>query len=169
MIDVAVVMLIFYDRLPWIAAIILGRDLLLMVGYRFVVPRGYEFEVSRLGKTATWGLYASLGFVLVTEQGTWWPVLLLDLACARRRRGGAVPREGATPETVRAWADLAPRLATFREAAGREWAAGAKRLRLKLRLTPSSLCFHQSTTPTKGTLLEILPDLDWLTDDELPT
>jgi hypothetical protein len=28
------------------------------------------------------------------------------------------------------------------------------------------LCFHQSTTPTKGTLLEILPDLDRLTDEE---
>ncbi len=75
MIDVCVVMLIVYDRLPWIAAIILGRDLLLMIGYRFVVPRGYEFEVSRLGKAATWGLYASLGFVLVTEQGTTWPLV----------------------------------------------------------------------------------------------
>jgi phosphatidylglycerophosphate synthase len=45
-----------------------------MGGYRFVVPRGYEFEVSTLGKVATWGLYASLFFVLVTEQGTWWPL-----------------------------------------------------------------------------------------------
>jgi CDP-diacylglycerol--glycerol-3-phosphate 3-phosphatidyltransferase len=74
MIDVCVVMLVWYDRLPWIALLILARDLLLVVGYRFVVPRGYEFEVSRLGKIATWGLYASLGFVLVTEQGTWWPL-----------------------------------------------------------------------------------------------
>jgi len=74
MIDVAVVLLVALDRLPWIALAILLRDVLLVWGYRYVVPRGYEFEVSRLGKIATWGLYASLGFVLVTEQGTWWPL-----------------------------------------------------------------------------------------------
>ena len=74
MIDTAVVMLVAFDRLPWIALLILARDLLLVGGYKLVVPRGYEFEVSRLGKIATWGLYASIGFVLVTEQGTWWPI-----------------------------------------------------------------------------------------------
>jgi CDP-diacylglycerol--glycerol-3-phosphate 3-phosphatidyltransferase len=74
MIDVCVVMLVAYGRLPWAALAILLRDLLLVGGYKFVIPRGYEFEVSRLGKTATWGLYASLGFVLVTAKGTWWPL-----------------------------------------------------------------------------------------------
>jgi CDP-diacylglycerol--glycerol-3-phosphate 3-phosphatidyltransferase len=74
MIDVAVVMLVWLDRLPWIALVILIRDLLLIGGYKLVVPRGYSFDVSRLGKIATWGLYASLGLVLVTEQGTWWPL-----------------------------------------------------------------------------------------------
>ena len=74
MIDVCVVMLVVYDRLPWVALVILVRDLLLVGGYKLVVPRGYEFEVSRLGKIATWGLYASLVLVLVTAQGTWWPL-----------------------------------------------------------------------------------------------
>src|SRR3954449_4370930 len=74
MIDTAVVMLVLFDRLPWVALIILLRDLLLIGGYKLVVPRGYELEVSRLGKIATWGLYASIGFVLVTEKGTWWPL-----------------------------------------------------------------------------------------------
>jgi CDP-diacylglycerol---glycerol-3-phosphate 3-phosphatidyltransferase len=74
MIDTAVVMLVALDRLPWVALVILLRDLLLVGGYRFVVPRGYEFEVSRLGKIATWGLYASIGLVLVTAEGTWWPL-----------------------------------------------------------------------------------------------
>ena len=82
MIDVCVIMLVAYDRLPWVALIILARDLLLMAGYRFVVPRGYEFEVSRLGKIATWGLYASLGFVLVTEQGTSWPLACFWISLA---------------------------------------------------------------------------------------
>jgi len=74
MIDTAVVLLVVLDRLPWVALVILLRDLLLVGGYKLVVPRGYEFEVSRLGKVATWGLYASIGLVLVTEQGTWWPL-----------------------------------------------------------------------------------------------
>lgn len=74
MIDTAVVMLVLLDRLPWIALLILARDLVLVGGYKLVVPRGYEFEVSRLGKIATWGLYASIGLVLVTEKGTWWPL-----------------------------------------------------------------------------------------------
>jgi CDP-diacylglycerol--glycerol-3-phosphate 3-phosphatidyltransferase len=84
MIDTAVVMLVLLDRLPWVALVILGRDLLLVGGYRLVVPRGYEFEVSRLGKIATWGLYASIGLVLVTEKGTWWPLVCfwINLALA---------------------------------------------------------------------------------------
>jgi CDP-diacylglycerol--glycerol-3-phosphate 3-phosphatidyltransferase len=76
MIDVCVVLLVVYDRLPWIALVILLRDLILVGGYKLVVPRGYEFEVSSLGKAATWGLYASLGLVLVTERDTWWPLAL---------------------------------------------------------------------------------------------
>jgi len=76
MIDVCVVLLVAYDRLPWIALVILLRDLVLVGGYKLVVPRGYEFEVSWLGKAATWGLYASLALVLVTERDTWWPLAL---------------------------------------------------------------------------------------------
>ena len=76
MIDVCVVLLVVYDRLPWIALVILLRDLLLVGGYKLVVPRGYEFEVSLLGKAATWGLYASLALVLVTERDTRWPLAL---------------------------------------------------------------------------------------------
>ena len=82
MIDVCVVLLVAYDRLPWIALVILLRDLLLVGGYRFVVPRGYEFEVSFLGKAATWGLYASLALVPVTARDTWWPLALFWVSLA---------------------------------------------------------------------------------------
>ena len=82
MIDVCVVLLVVYDRLPWIALVILLRDLLLVGGYKFVVPRGYEFEVSFLGKAATWGLYASLALVLVTARDTWWPLALFWVSLA---------------------------------------------------------------------------------------
>ncbi len=40
MIDTAVVMLVAFDRLPWVALVILARDLLLVGGYKLVVPRG---------------------------------------------------------------------------------------------------------------------------------
>ena len=82
MIDTAVVLLVVFDRLPWVALIILLRDVLLVGGYKLVVPRGYEFEVSRLGKIATWGLYASIGLVLVTEKSTWWPLACFWISLA---------------------------------------------------------------------------------------
>src|ERR1044072_358816 len=77
MIDAAAVMLWVTDRLPWYAAlVILARDLFMVAGYKLVVNRGYDFEVSRVGKLATWVLYASIGFVIVTDPGVDWPVWL---------------------------------------------------------------------------------------------
>ena len=51
-------------------------------GYKLVVPRGYDFEVNRLGKVATWILYAALALVIVTNEGTDWPVWLFWLGVA---------------------------------------------------------------------------------------
>jgi CDP-diacylglycerol--glycerol-3-phosphate 3-phosphatidyltransferase len=77
MIDVAVVMLFLDDRLPWAALVlVVGRDLLLVLGTRVVVPRGYEFSVSLLGRVATWVLYASLTLVIATAPGTDWPLVV---------------------------------------------------------------------------------------------
>jgi CDP-diacylglycerol--glycerol-3-phosphate 3-phosphatidyltransferase len=75
MISVAVVLMWAEGRLPWPAALlVLARDVLLVLGYKLVVPRGYDFEVSFLGKVATWVLYAALALVLVTREGTDWPL-----------------------------------------------------------------------------------------------
>ena len=83
MIDAAAIMLLIDGRLPWYAsAVILARDFLLVAGYRFVVRRGYDFEVSRLGKLATWVLYASIGLVIVTEDGVDWPIWLFWVGVA---------------------------------------------------------------------------------------
>ena len=77
MIGVAVVLMWAEGRLPALAAlIVLARDVLLVAGYKVLVPRGYDFEVNMLGKIATWVLYASLALVLVTEKGTEWPIWL---------------------------------------------------------------------------------------------
>ena len=75
LIDTAVVLLWLQGRLPWPAlAVILARDVVLVAGYKVVVPRGYELSVSLLGKAATWVLYAALFFVLVTPRGAEWPL-----------------------------------------------------------------------------------------------
>jgi CDP-diacylglycerol--glycerol-3-phosphate 3-phosphatidyltransferase len=77
MIDAAVVLLVVHDRLPWPAlAIILARDLVLVGGYKLVVPRGYEFEVTSVGKLATWILYLAIGCLIVTQRGADWPLWL---------------------------------------------------------------------------------------------
>ena len=77
MIDTAVVGLFLHGRLPWPAlALILARDLLLIGGYKLVVPRGYELSVSFVGKAATWVLYAALALMLATEEGTDFPLAL---------------------------------------------------------------------------------------------
>jgi CDP-diacylglycerol--glycerol-3-phosphate 3-phosphatidyltransferase len=76
-IDAAVILLWYYDRLPWPAlALILIRDGILVVGTPAAIRRGYEFSVSFLGKAATWVLYASIAFILVTDPGTGWPLVL---------------------------------------------------------------------------------------------
>ena len=73
MIDSAVLLLWHAGRLPWVALAIPARDLALIAGYRLVVGRGYELAVNLAGKAATWLLYASLAFIMVTRPGTDWP------------------------------------------------------------------------------------------------
>jgi CDP-diacylglycerol--glycerol-3-phosphate 3-phosphatidyltransferase len=74
MIDAAVLLLWHADRLPWVALAIPARDLALIAGYKLLVGRGYDFSVNLAGKVATWLLYASLAFVMVTREGTGWPL-----------------------------------------------------------------------------------------------
>jgi CDP-diacylglycerol--glycerol-3-phosphate 3-phosphatidyltransferase len=83
MIDAAVILLVAYGRLPWEAlAVVLARDLLLLVGWRLLAPRGVEVEVNLLGKAATWILYASVGFRIVTHDSTSWPLWLFWIGLA---------------------------------------------------------------------------------------
>lgn len=83
MIGTAAVFMLATGRIPLVAAlVILGRDVILVLGYRLLSPSGYELEVTFLGKLATWVLYAAVGFVLVTEEGTGWPLVLLWIGIA---------------------------------------------------------------------------------------
>jgi CDP-diacylglycerol--glycerol-3-phosphate 3-phosphatidyltransferase len=74
MIDAAVLLLWYADRLPWVALAIPLRDVVVMVATPLVVGRGYRFEVNLLGKIATWLLYASLALIMVTHEGAAWPL-----------------------------------------------------------------------------------------------
>ena len=74
MIDAAVILLFVADHMPWEGlVVILGRDLLLLAGYKTVVPEGYELNVNLIGKAATWLLYAGIGCLIVTHRSTEWP------------------------------------------------------------------------------------------------
>jgi len=74
MIDAAVILLLNAGRLPWLALLIPARDLVALIGTPIVMGRGYKFEVNFIGKLATWLLYASLVFIMVTHEGTQWPL-----------------------------------------------------------------------------------------------
>jgi phosphatidylglycerophosphate synthase len=75
MIDAAVILLVLDDRLPWLAiAIVVARDAVLFLGLTLFSNRGVSVEVNFLGKLATWLLYASVAFVLVTHEGDRWPL-----------------------------------------------------------------------------------------------
>ena len=50
---------------------------------------GYEVNVNFLGKLATWVLYASLVFVMVTHEGTEWPLWCFWIGLALALAAGA--------------------------------------------------------------------------------
>jgi CDP-diacylglycerol--glycerol-3-phosphate 3-phosphatidyltransferase len=100
MIGTAAVLMLVTGRIPLLAAlVILGRDVLLVLGYRLLAPRGFELEVTFLGKLATWVLYAALGLVLVTPEGTTWPLVLLWIGVALSLGAGA-------QYALRAWREV---------------------------------------------------------------
>jgi len=96
MIDTAVIGLFLHGRLPWPALVlILVRDLVLIGGYKLVVPRGYDLSVSFVGKSATWLLYLSLGLMLATREGTDLPLVLFWIGLALSLLAGAAYVSGA--------------------------------------------------------------------------
>jgi CDP-diacylglycerol--glycerol-3-phosphate 3-phosphatidyltransferase len=90
MIDTAVILMWATGRIPLIAAlVVVARDLTLVVGYKVLAPKGLVLDVTQLGKAATWVLYAALGFVLVTPEGTTWALVLLWVGIVLALAAGA--------------------------------------------------------------------------------
>jgi CDP-diacylglycerol--glycerol-3-phosphate 3-phosphatidyltransferase len=77
LIDAAVILLVAYGRLPWAGLVVIGaRDLLLLLGWRVLAPRGVDIDVNVLGKAATWVLYAGIGFRIGFADNESWPLWL---------------------------------------------------------------------------------------------
>ena len=111
MIDAAVLLLYLADRLPWVALVIVfGRDLLLIVGARVFQPRGYEFSVNSLGKTATWVLYLAVGCVIVTTEDDRWPLVIFWIGVGLAIAAAVVYAVGAW----RAWGGVQARKANLK-------------------------------------------------------
>jgi CDP-diacylglycerol--glycerol-3-phosphate 3-phosphatidyltransferase len=90
MISVAAVLLWYDGRLPWPGALlVLLRDVILVVGYKLLAPRGVTVEVTMLGKVATWILYLGLALLIVTDEGTEWPLWIFWLGVALALGAGA--------------------------------------------------------------------------------
>ena len=90
MIDAAVILLWYDDRLPLIAlGLILVRDAVLVGGYKVLAPRGLDLNVSFLGKLATWILYASIALTIVTKPSTDWPLWLFWIGLGLALLAGA--------------------------------------------------------------------------------
>jgi CDP-diacylglycerol--glycerol-3-phosphate 3-phosphatidyltransferase len=100
MIDAAAILLFAADRLPWPGlVVILGRDALLLVGWKVAAPRGMELNVNIAGKAATWLLYAALGFLIATHKGADWPLWIFWA-------GLAIALVAAVDYAVTAWREV---------------------------------------------------------------
>ncbi len=81
MIDAAVILLWLEGKLPWPGALVIVlRDVILVGGYRLLMPKGVELSVSLMGKIATWLLYLSVGILTVVGHETEWPLWLFWVA-----------------------------------------------------------------------------------------
>ena len=96
MIDAAVILLAVQDHMPWAGlVVILGRDILLLAGYKTIAPEGYELNVNILGKAATWLLYLGIGCLIVTHRSTEWPYWIFWTGLVLAVAAGVVYAVGA--------------------------------------------------------------------------
>ena len=91
LIDSAVLLLWWHDRLPLIVPLlILARDVVLLVASSAAAKRGYELTVIYLGKTATAILMVGLGLIMVTHESSHWPAYLVEVGLGLSLLAGAL-------------------------------------------------------------------------------
>src|SRR3712207_439691 len=78
LINVALILLVYHDRIPWwLAAPVIARDLVLAALFR-AAHAGTRVRVNRAGKTATFVMMVSLAALMVTSQD--WPLAVFAAA-----------------------------------------------------------------------------------------
>lgn len=95
LIDVAVVLLWWEDRVPLaLVLIVLGRDVFLLAGLLLATGRGYRLEVNPIGKAGTFVTMVGLVLAMLTPPGAgvtrlilWLGVALLVVAALAYLRG----------------------------------------------------------------------------------
>jgi len=91
LINSAVLLLWWHDRIPLVAALlIIARDFVLLAGLKEAAKRGYELSVIYLGKLATGILMTSLFLLMLTTPDSEWPLYLFYLGLALAIAAGAV-------------------------------------------------------------------------------
>jgi CDP-diacylglycerol--glycerol-3-phosphate 3-phosphatidyltransferase len=91
LIDSAVLILWWHDRLGWLAPVlIIGRDIALLLGLRVAASRGYELSVLYLGKTATALLMLGLGLMMLVGPDHRWPEYVFDVGLFLALVAGAI-------------------------------------------------------------------------------
>jgi len=91
LIDSAVLLLWWHGRVPLAAVLlILGRDVVLLLGLPLAARRGYELTVIYLGKTATAVLMLGLTLIMLTPPSTHWPLYVFYVGLALALTAGVV-------------------------------------------------------------------------------
>jgi CDP-diacylglycerol--glycerol-3-phosphate 3-phosphatidyltransferase len=91
LIDSAVLLLWWHDRLPLLVPLlILSRDVVLLIAQRAAAARGYELTVIYLGKAATAILMVGLGLIMVTSQTAHWPTYVVEVGLGLSLLAGAL-------------------------------------------------------------------------------
>lgn len=95
LIDVAVVLLWWEDRVPLVLVlIVLARDLFLLGGLLFATGRGYRLEVNPIGKAGTFVTMVGLVLAMLTPAGSGVTALILWLGVALLLVAGAIYLRG---------------------------------------------------------------------------
>jgi CDP-diacylglycerol--glycerol-3-phosphate 3-phosphatidyltransferase len=85
-----ILVLVYVDRLPWLAPVLLGGREVVLGLTSLLMPPGFGFSASFLGRLSAWILYAGVFFIIVVRGGTDWALWVFWLGVALDLASGAL-------------------------------------------------------------------------------